>query len=186
MSTSNFSKPEALALELILACQDLLTLQEKADLYAQTFLCVWFLDWRQESLINRPSVFQADINGIPFQPGFLAPCRKWLRSTVVCHETVETRIPALLRSRCPLAISWFIVSVIIDTLKAFTLWAFSHISKEILKCIPRFADSYPAINVVLVSVGFWISAPLAHSQPRQASRRKYFPGHLLNAIRKTN
>lgn len=33
MSTSNFSKPEALALELILACQDLLTLQEKAGEY---------------------------------------------------------------------------------------------------------------------------------------------------------
>lgn len=64
----------------------------------------------------------------------------------------SARIPALLRSRCPTAIRWFVIAFIILSLDAvFGGWAWSHVLVEIFNGEPPRAHFDPFRSVISVS-----------------------------------
>lgn len=83
------------------------------------------------------------------------------------HVATVPAVSLLLFPGGPAAILWRIITVIVDTIKGGSFWAFSHIFHEIMKRIfPPVADFYSAPTVVFKSFCFWIVAPAKHGLPK--------------------
>jgi hypothetical protein len=71
----------------------------------------------------------------------------------------------------PSAISWFIISVIVDAVERRFWWADAHVGKKIIEYFPPFTKGNAASSVVLPAVGFGVSAALFHGCPRLIGSR---------------
>ncbi len=94
--------------------------------------------------------------------GFSFPFKKHIRDAVVS-----------LFSACgPAAVSWFVSGVIVrESIKSFTFWPLAHISKEIFKLSPSFANCNSSASIVIKSRIRFVGASGYHCGPRTIGRR---------------
>jgi hypothetical protein len=72
----------------------------------------------------------------------------------------------------PAAISWLVISVIVDAVQRGFWRPFTHVGEEVVECSPAFAKGDSPTSVILKSVSLWIGAALLHSNPRLIGSRK--------------
>lgn len=89
---------------------------------------------------------------------------------------LSSLIFVLLRTTCPFAIRWAVVSVIVLSFDAESFGANSHVVGKQLKSPPSFAHADSPASVVLERIIFWIPAPLANITPRPV---KVVAGHAM-------
>lgn len=121
---------------------------------------------RGYSLRLAPSVMQASPYGFCGNSSALAPFRDGEGVAAVRDTPNVAFVASLSGSRCPTAILWAIVSVIIDTLKRMLgAGPLSHISKEIVKGLPSRAHTNAPRAVIRVRAICRILAPRLHRRP---------------------
>ena len=76
-----------------------------------------------------------------------------------------TSVFSLFLTGCPTAISWLVVSVVVDSIYRFTGWPASHIGVEIFETSPTYANLDAAPSVVLVLGVVWVAATIFHGFP---------------------
>lgn len=81
-------------------------------------------------------------------------------------------IPSLPFASSPHAILWRVIAVIVDAFnRQIASWAFAHVSKEVLKCVPAFAYFNAASSISMKILDMRIAATLAHRPPNRVFRR---------------
>ncbi len=87
----------------------------------------------------------------------------------------------LLKVRCPSAVSWFVVAVLVRVpVNCFARWSLAHIGKEVCKFIPPGADRNSPTAIMLKTESLWIRAALNHSRPCLVRGRKLFAAVATN------
>lgn len=71
----------------------------------------------------------------------------------------------LLALGCPSTVACAVSSIVIDSLKGSAWWSRSHVTVEVIKAGPGFAEPYPAINVMLNAHFVFPAAPPPHLAP---------------------
>lgn len=82
------------------------------------------------------------------------------------NDRVAAAISTLLLARCPLAVSWFIATVIIYPFNGKPFGAIAHIVQEIDERFSPFsADTNAAASVIMKTVPVWVFTAVNHSRP---------------------
>lgn len=88
-------------------------------------------------------------------------------SALANSEPLEiTAIIGLLFSRCPSAISRFVVAVVVDAVDCESSRFRTHIREEVFKLLPPFANCYSTPAVILEALAFGIATAVKHRTPR--------------------
>lgn len=115
--------------------------------------------------LNGPASFQSIEKSLVAHASTLAPFRKRKSFAIVFNKAIITPVILLLFLCSPPAITWFIVSAIIDPVYGQIRGTFSHITDKLFKYSPSAAylNSSSAINRILWIV--WVSTTLNHIYP---------------------
>lgn len=121
---------------------------------------------RCQSFFDRHSTAQSLVECCPAKANHFRPLSKRPRLAVECQQTVCPRVSRLFFLRCPAAISWFVIAVVVDAVKAvLRRRTQAHIRNEQLKIMPPLADSYAAPPVPLVLLRGRSVATVKHVPP---------------------
>jgi len=74
-------------------------------------------------------------------------------------------IVCLLFGCCPTAIPWRVISIVVDSIKSFTLGASTHVGKKLFVFAPSTADANTSAPVLIISRIVRILASLTHGRP---------------------
>jgi hypothetical protein len=88
-------------------------------------------------------------------------------------------VSLLLLLCCPLAIAWFVISVIVKPLNGVFRRAFSHIRNKAFKGFPPVANGNTTSAIVRPRLARWIAAPVKHSSPNIVKRVPGWGLHFL-------
>jgi hypothetical protein len=123
----------------------------------------------RDSLLESPSILKP--KPYRFYSGCSFPLSQRLPFSIKLYEAAFSRVLALLKIGCPLAIRRLIISVVVDALNLQPLNPCSnHVVVEVNKASPPLADSYSSTSVIPVSVIRGIVAPLIHPHPNSVNR----------------
>lgn len=86
----------------------------------------------------------------------------------VAHAS--STIALLLLSVRPAAVSWFVIPVVINAIKASPFWTRPHVCEEICKRLPTLTHADSASTVIRISGCSWVLASLTHHCPRDVFR----------------
>lgn len=112
--------------------------------------------WRcRQRFFNGPSFFEALLDSANRDTAFSRPCRHALNFSVIFKIMVRPNVPHLFKMCSPSAVTWFIVSVIVNAIKGMFLgWSWSHIFDEIKQAIfafPSITHLYASVLVKMLS-----------------------------------
>lgn len=102
-----------------------------------------------------------------FNSKHVGPFGNGLCFVVYGYKTVSSRVSALVGSRCPTAISWLVVSIVVDSIKRMLFArALTHvIVKSVKRDLPRIANFYSSSSPISKVFVFFITASLFHILP---------------------
>ena len=75
-------------------------------------------------------------------------------------------VVSLLSMSCPAAITWLVVTVVVDAVERQSLLRIPHIGKEVFKVLPSRADHDSAATIAVVSGVAGARASINHVLPR--------------------
>lgn len=118
-------------------------------------------------------------------PYFQSPIFSAQRSAVKGNKPRRTHVAVLLGRRTPIAVGWFVVSVVISALdRILRRWFPPHVLNEAVeRFCPSLANRNTSSAIPFVSSGIRILASLDHASPRGVLRR--FAHIMSDAMRPT-
>lgn len=117
---------------------------------------------------------------MPINPKLLGPCGEALAFSVEIIVSIGARVSHLLAACRPAAVSWLVVSIVVNAVNLFAGGPLTHIGKEVFKRMnPPFANGYSATAVVMVLYAVGVIAPILHGSPRAVCATGVSPLSLM-------
>lgn len=117
------------------------------------------------SFFMAPSVTKPIVDKVAIPAEVSCPLGGSFCDSVGCDEIKPALVISLRGFASPSAIIWAIVSVIVNSVKRFTIRPVAHIDVEVLKSKPPIANRYTSTAVVFVGRIFRVCASLLHAAP---------------------
>lgn len=128
-------------------------------------------DWFCQSPFGRPAQSESSFQRIVRNQEQFGPLYQRPRLTVVRLKMSRATISRLLSPRCPNAIAWLIITVIIHSFKRVFRGRFvSHVFQKAYECQPTFTNANTSSAIMAIGRILWIPAPTKHTGPRVVSR----------------
>lgn len=128
----------------------------------------------RQHFFNRPTFLQSPINKFSTYSHLFLPVSNTHFFTHPFNFYGVTSVPQLLANGRPAAVFTAVISVIINTIKGFSLRSFTHIFKEYFKFVPFFSYFYsPASVVKIVFMSLSVTAR-SHLLPTTVGFRNSF------------
>ena len=86
-----------------------------------------------------------------------------------CNDSVVSAVPVLFFDGGPLAVLRRVVSIIVNSVKRFSVWLLSHVSNEVLKLLPTFTNSDSTTTVIREGFVSRIAASVMHPAPKNVN-----------------
>jgi len=118
-----------------------------------------------ECKLSRPPTANPPSYGWRFNAKHLRKLRQASGDTTHGKNVIVAFISTLLSTRCPSAISRFVISIIVNALKGATFGPLSHVVGKVNKRTPSFTNSYAPTSVILKFYNIRICAASNHSCP---------------------
>lgn len=116
--------------------------------------------------LNRPASYKARLNCTVANAKLFHPLNETTRLSVVCDHTVSPRVACLLSTCCPPAVGFFVVPIIVVSLKCvLRRGTWPHVSKERFEVLPLIANAYAPLSVIDVARVSLVLAAGAHVHP---------------------
>lgn len=118
-----------------------------------------------EGVLNGPSVCKPFPDHLVFYPNTLAQFSKTGGDSSKSYDLVGSGVPHLLFVSRPTAVSWLVVSVVVDAVN-FPAWRLlAHVSKKVFKNLPSLTNLYSSASVSRKTFDVWIRTSGFHSSP---------------------
>lgn len=139
------------------------------------FFCQFFMNWRRNNSLNRPSKFYSRVENIRSRAQKLSPLGDAPGFTTVGEQVVLPSVSRLFSGGGPSAVVGLIVAVLVWVSingMAFC-WANAHINDKVFEAVtarPSLAHGNASPTIIGVSIGRWASAAAKHLPPNVVIR----------------
>lgn len=126
-------------------------------------------DWCKKCLFWSPSLAPTLLHSRIANFEVFRKSRKTTGNFTDRDNNVIASVSRLFFGRRPLAVTWFVVSVVVDALKRFSFRFFTHVLKEVRKDFPSFAYRYSTSSVIGIIYSVFTLASFNHAAPSNRS-----------------
>jgi hypothetical protein len=127
------------------------------------------LDWREQGLDRVPASRDTHLNSFMAETVGIAPLGQYLCFSVDGDPNIAASISSLLGFWYPLAVTSFVIAVVVDTLDAVSRWALTHIRQKVRKGSPAHANGDAASTVAGKAIVIGFCTPTDHIMPTTIS-----------------
>jgi len=125
------------------------------------------IEWSRQYSFNRPSFVYSRKQSKAVNSESFSPLSYAKRFSVMGQQVIRSFVPILFDVRCPAAIAWFIVAVVVGIAinGVSRAWTIAHVGYEILKFHPRLTNRNPTSAVEMPALGARVCASLNNRVP---------------------
>lgn len=139
--------------------------------------------WQCQSLFNRKPVTKTASDCFVPQSCSLSPFHQCQCFIVEGQQMISAHISHLLLHCRPAAVAGFVSLVVVLAVNGHSLWAFSHVRKEVSEVPPAVADGYATSSVAFPVLVIGVRASIDHRRPYSIRPRVGTTPTLMSMLR---